>query len=284
MNARKFMNVRLGLSVTALALSGALALSAASCAGSGDGGTGGSSSTGGNSSTGGSSGGGNSGTGGSTSTAPGGDSVSFKDGKAAGAMTGYGWVALGALDKISSPKCAPDSTDTTTTRAISAPGTDPGPCPATGTTVWGSADALCLTGSIPALPDPAVQSDYDNNWGVQVGVNASETEGAEIGTAFSTVALTFAGKPTTGLRASVHLKGDQPGTTYCYNGVTSGKALKLTDFITTCWDGASCTSAGCKALTADMAKNIDKVGLQVSSTTAAITVDNLCLSGIQFTK
>ena len=290
MNARKFLNVRVGLTVTALALSGAMVL-AASCAGSGS--SGGSS---GNNGEGGSSSGGSSGgsagssttpTGGSSTCSAGADSVCFAAGQASGAMTGYGWIAMGPKDSASSPKCAPDAADTTKTQAISAPNTDPGPCPSKGQTMWDTTDSLCISGSIPALPGPSLdtQADYDNNWGVQVGVNASTTEGTEIGTAYSSVAISFNGKPTTGLRAELHIKGDPAGTTYCYNGMTSGTDMKMTDFITTCWDGASCTSAGCKALTADAAKNIDKIGVQVSSVdSVAITVDKLCLTGIQFKK
>ena len=272
MNARKFLNVRVVLTMTALALSGAMVLAAASCAGGGSGGGGsaGNSNGGSSGSNGGSSGGG--------SCSAGSDGVCFSTGKASGVMTGYGWIALGSLDSASSPVCAPDATDTTKTQPI----TKDKACPSTGSTVWGSTDGLCISGDIPALPASPVQSDYDNNWGLQIGVNASDTEGKEIGTAYSSIALTFNGTPTTGLRAELHVKGDPAGTTYCYDGISSGKALKLTDFNTMCWSGVSCTDPACKQFSSDSAKNIDKVGMQVSSTAAEIKVSNLCLTGLQF--
>jgi hypothetical protein len=293
MNARKFFNVRVGLTVTALALSGAMVLFA-SCAGSG-GGSGGSagnsnggSSNGGNSGSNGGSSGSNGGSSGGGTCTAGADSVCFAAGQGSGVMTGYGWIAMGSLDSASSPKCAPDATDTTKTQAISAPNTTPGPCPSTGQTMWDTTDSLCISGNIPQLPASAAQADYDANWGLQVGLNATSTEGDAIGTAYSSVAISFNGKPTTGLRAELHIKGDPAGTTYCYDGVSSGKDVKLTDFNTKCWAGSPCnltSEPACKPLTSDMAANIDKVGIQVSSTaTGAITVDKLCLTGIQFKK
>jgi hypothetical protein len=52
--------------------------------------------------------------------------------------------------------------------------------------------------------------------------------------------------------------------------------MNLTSFNTACWDGSG------TAFTADDASQIDKVGIQVSSTKAAITVSNLCLKSITF--
>ena len=52
--------------------------------------------------------------------------------------------------------------------------------------------------------------------------------------------------------------------------------MKLTSFNTACWDGSG------TAFTADDAPLIDKVGIQVSSTKAAITVTNLCMKNITF--
>jgi hypothetical protein len=289
MNARKFLNVRVGLTVTALALSGAMVLSA-SCAGNG--GTGGSSgnNNGGNSNNnnGGSNNnnggnnnnnGGSNGSGGSSST-PGGSSgscsgsgnVCFSAGQASGAMTGYGWIAMGSLDSASKPVCAPDATDTTKTQPI----TKANACPTTGSTVWSTPDkGLCITGSIPALPSPALQADYDNNWGLQIGANTSTT-GDTLGGSYSTITYTITGTPSKGLRAELHRKGDAD-VPYCHD-MTSGTPIKMTDFNTKCYDSPP---DGVQLTTGDIA-NLDKVGVQVSSDTTAITVTDLCLTGIQF--
>jgi hypothetical protein len=288
MNARKFLNVRVSLTVTALALSGAFAFSAmtTSCAGSGGGGSAGSGSGNGGS------GGGSSGNGGSTGSgncgaAPSGGSVNFCNGKAQGAMTGYGWVALGSLDTISDPTCDTDKHAITKANACNT------------TTNWSTADGLCASGSIPALPaGTPTQSDYDNNWGIEVGVNTSEPPAAKGGTtlggSYTAVTFTVTGTPTTGLRAQVHRKGDGDNGVFCAN-LTSGTKISLNSFSTQCWGGCPSGSqapAGlndtstCYPLTAADVPNIDHAHIQVfsaqSSTQSPITVTNLCLKSIVF--
>jgi len=266
MNARKFLNVRVGLTVTALALSGAMALSA-SCAGSGDSG-GSSGSSGGGSS--GSSGGGSGGSsttpsGGSSGSCSGSGNICFSNGQAQGAMTGWGWVALGSLDSISDPTCDTDKHAITKANAC------------TTTTNWSTSSSLCISGSIPALPAAPLQADYDNNWGVQIGVNSSDPTGTTLGGSYSTITYTVTGTPSSGLRAELHRKGDPDATTYCHD-MTSGTSIKLTDFNTKCYD----SPADGVQLTSSDVGNLDKVGVQVSSTQQAIAVTNLCLTGVQF--
>ena len=284
MNARKFFNVRVSLTVTALALGGALVFSAmtTSCAGSGSGGAGGSGPTGSGGSTGGAAGG-SSGSG-SCGAAPSGGSVNFCNGKAQGAMTGYGWVALGSLDVISDPTCDTDKHLITKANAC---GT---------TTNWNSSDGLCASASIPALPSPAAQADYDANWGIEIGVNTSEppaaSGGTTLGGSYTGVTFTVTGTyPTGGLRAQVHRKGDGDNGVFCAN-MTSGTKISLDQFSTQCWTGCpggpqapaglNTTSGTCYALTAADVPNIDHAHVQVYSTSAAITVNNLCLKSIVF--
>ena len=75
----------------------------------------------------------------------------------------------------------------------------------------------------------------------------------------------------------VHRKGDPDATSYCY-ALTPGTAIPLTSFSTTCYTSASPGTA----ITATDIPNIDKVSVQVSSTTSLITVTNLCITGITF--
>jgi hypothetical protein len=49
-------------------------------------------------------------------------------------------------------------------------------------------------------------------------------------------------------------------------------------YYTACWDGS-----GTRLAAADVA-NLDMIGIQIPSSTAAITVANLCVLGITFTK
>ncbi|MGO9289587.1 MAG: hypothetical protein ACLQIJ_12655 [Polyangia bacterium] len=202
-------------------------------------------------------------TGVTTGAAPSGTTVTFASGKAAGAMTGYGWVALGTADTISSPTCG---TATITNAA-----------PCLTSTTWNSTTALCITGSVPALGTPP---DYTGNWGVSVGVNSTDsTPSGGLGQSFSSVTITVSGSPGSGLRALVHRKGDPAATSYCAT-LTSGTAMPLISFSTTCYTPAS---PGTAITTTDV-PNIDQISVQVSSGTAAITVSNLCITGITFAK
>ena len=258
MNARFLSNVRVGLTVTALTIGGALMFSA--CASSSDGGgsgSGGSSGTG----TGGSSGGGG-------AAQASGNTVTFKTGQAQGAMTGWGWVALGTLDTITDPTC--DTAKAAITKATAC----------TTTTNWNAPDALCINANIPALPSSPVQKDYDENWGVMVGLNSSDPPadkgGSTLGQTFDSITFNLSGSPITGLRGEIHIKGDDDNTVYCAN-IVSGRAVVLTDFNTKCWGDTTTVK-----LTSDKITNIDKVGVQVSSGSAAITVASLCLKSVSF--
>ncbi len=79
---------------------------------------------------------------------PTGTEVTFSNGKAAGAMTGFGWVALGAQDTVTNPTCQ-GAAITSATYCL-------------GQVTWNSTNALCVTGSIPAVA--ATNPDYTNNW------------------------------------------------------------------------------------------------------------------------
>ena len=199
-------------------------------------------------------------TAGTTSATPTGTTVTFASGKAAGAMTGYGWVALGSADSLTSPTCG-TAVYTSTTNCAS--------------TTWSGTTGLCLTGSVPALGTPP---DYTGNWGVQVGVN-SDAAGGGLGQSFTSVAITVTGTPTSGLRAVVHRKGDPVGAGYCA-AMTSGTAITFTSFNTKCYD----TPADGTALTAADVLIIDQIGVQVPSGSAAIAVTSLCITGITFAK
>jgi hypothetical protein len=198
----------------------------------------------------------------STSGPPAAGSVTFKNGKAFGAMTGYGWVGCGSADSVSDPLCG-------TKKFV--PNTA---CPAL---TWTSKDALCLTGSIPALD--ASNPDYTNNWGISFGVNATEAVNGTLAQSYSSISFTLTGAPLTGLRAQVHKKGDPENVSYCA-ALTSGAVLPLTSFTTACYD----TLEPGTALTAADVPEIDKINVQVHSDVSAITVSNLCLTGITLTK
>ena len=206
-------------------------------------------------------------TGGTTtsSTKNTGSTVTFDKGKAAGAMTGYGWVALGSLDTITDPTCGASKTPITSTAACAA---DPN---------W-SGTGLCITGSCPAL---GATPDYTNNYGVVVGVNAGDAGGTGdaslvLGQTFTSITITATGVPTSEVRAQIHVKGDADSKSYCLK-FASGTAMDLAKFATDCY-----ATAPTGLFPAASAPNIDKVSLEAVSATAAVTVTGMCMTGITF--
>jgi hypothetical protein len=191
-----------------------------------------------------------------------GTEVTFAKGKGVGAMVGYGFVAMGSADTVSSPTCG--TTETEITAAA--------PCKTN--TNWSAEDSLCITGEIPIVVD----DDYDSNWGMSVGLNATDPATAGLGQAFKSITISVTGTPLTGLRAKVHRLSDTDAVDYCAT-LKPGVAMPLTSFTRTCYDAAKPGTA----LTAADVLKIDKVQVQVpSSATAAITVSELCITGITF--
>jgi hypothetical protein len=143
------------------------------------------------------------------------------------------------------------------------------------TTTWSRNDALCVTGAIPALPAKPTPSDYDYNWGIHIGVNATPDEPTDvIGRNFTAIAFTFSGVPGKGVRAVLHRQGDPSGTQYCFDEIASGQNLDITRFSTACSDGTI------RTLTIADTPFIDKVGLRIPSASAPITVTDFCLTGL----
>jgi hypothetical protein len=190
-----------------------------------------------------------------------GNTVTYSQGMAQGAMTGAGWVALGPLDKITSPTCG------------GSPITSSTPC--TTSTTWSSSNALCASGYIPALPARPAQTDYDNNWGIDLCANATTPPTGTLATTFRTIAVYLSGSPTTGLRVMVHRIQDADDVWYCAY-FSSGSAVALTSLNTACWDGT-----GFNLTSADV-QLIDRVGIQIPSSNVAITLNNLCITKIVF--
>jgi hypothetical protein len=259
MNAKNFSKVGLG-TVTALALCGALVLSV-SCAGgggttdNGKGGSGGSGGEGGNGEGGGGEGGGGEGgEGGGNATCSAADNeVCFASGKAEGVLQGYGYIALGKLDTATSPVCD----NTGNNGGDSEPITKEQPCPdENATTKWSKEDALCISGTIPKV-DTTSTTAYQDNWGIQIGMNVSAPPGETLGKTYKSVTFHF----------------NSDGVT-----PTNGTSASFTAFNTECWPGGK----GEDLAEEDVA-NIDKIGIQVSSDDKKeYTLDNFCLTKVEF--
>jgi hypothetical protein len=189
--------------------------------------------------------------------------VNFKQGKAEGAMTGWGWASMGALDSVTSPTCGPSKLPLSTQE----------PCMVGFN--WSSIDALCMSGQLPALPDPPTAADFLANWGMSVGVDATDPRGGSVSAAFTAMGVTFTGTPTTGLRIHLHRIGDPDDKMYCHDGIISGVSYLLSSFNTACWD-----SSGTPFNPA--ADRFDRLTFAVTSSSVARTVSDLCLTGISF--
>jgi endoglucanase len=188
--------------------------------------------------------------------------VTIASGRAQGAMTGWGWVDLGVDDLVTDPVCL-----------------DPeGPIEAGLScleTYWSSSNAYCVSGYIPALSSDPTPDEYTNNWGIRINVGATADAAGTLGQPFSQVALSVTGTPQTGLRLTVHRRGDPGGTVYCAP-ITPGSLVSFSRLNTACWD-----DSGVSLSAADVA-NLDRVSLHVPSGTSSITLSNLCLTGLTF--
>ncbi|MGD0838228.1 MAG: hypothetical protein ABSB49_16445 [Polyangia bacterium] len=189
--------------------------------------------------------------------------VTFANGLGVGVVSGYGWVAMGTDDTVSSPTCGSGHLPIS------------GASPCENSTIWDEGNALCATGSVPALPTPTTSAVYAAYWGLQIGVNVkpASTSGP-IGVAYRTITVNLTGSPTSGLRIELHRYGDSAGSDYCASLPVPAAPVPLTSFNTSCWD-----NSGTFLTTAD-APNIDQISVQVTSGSSAITVDELCLDSI----
>jgi hypothetical protein len=267
MNPKRISIFRDSLTVTTLALLGVLGLSA-SCVNSNgskdDNATGGAGGTGGSSAGGTGGAGGGGGSGDYCNQDPPTDTVGFCKGSGKGVMLGDGFVALGLKDFITDPKC--DGKEITKTE----------PCNSKAT--WNADGKVCISGTVPALPSTPGPQDYKDNWGVEVGVHASQATDGTLNQDYKNVIFNVSGKPSTGLRFLVHLLGDDTDTTYCVNS-KSGQKSSLDGFNTKCWG-----EAGTVNLTFDKVKNIDQVGVEVAAGNSEIKVEDLCLESVVFGK
>jgi len=206
--------------------------------------------------------GGVTGAGGTTTPPNAGTVVTVANGQAQGAMTGYGWVALGPLDTVTDPTCS----------SPLGPITGATTCDLT---LWSTPSAYCVSGYLPAVLNTA---DYANNWGIQLGINSTPATGGVLGQPFATISVSMTGAPQTGLRFVAHRRGDVAAATYC--AAMTGLPVAFTSFNTACWDAAG---SGTQMTAADV-PNLDLVGVMVPSAPTAVTLSNLCLVGITFGK
>jgi hypothetical protein len=191
--------------------------------------------------------------------------VTIANYQAQGAMTGFGWIALGDLDSVSDPTCSSPAGPISNGVACDY-------------TAWSSPTAYCMSGSLPALPPGAGQTDFDANWGIQIGINATPTPGGTLAQSFSGLTISVTGTPQTGLRAIAHRAGDGPKQTYCAP-LNPGVPILFSSFNSQCWGGTSTVY-----LSAADVPYLDQLGVQVVSDTVPVKPKNLCVTGITFSR
>jgi hypothetical protein len=199
------------------------------------------------------------GTGGSTNSSTGntGTTVTFSAGKGQGAMTGDAFVSCGTADIITSPTCG-------TGRAAITPAN---PCPSD--TNWSAPDRLCISGVIPARST--------SNGGLQIGLNSTKPAGGGLGQSFFSVTIGVSGAPTAPLRVTIHALG---GDTHCANWTDSTSAIAFNSFTKTCQDPEH---PGTTFPFSDVSM-IDQITVMVPSANTWVTVTDLCITKIEFTK
>jgi hypothetical protein len=178
-------------------------------------------------------------------------SVTFaQNGKLGGGMAGWAWVAAGALATVDSPNPCDDSGCFKNTQS-----------------------GLCTSGSLPALTCTTPESwdcNYDQNWGVVVGLNAQADGGTWGADAPQSVAVSYAGDPGN-YWLTAHVAGDPQDKTYCIQAYPSGMAVRAEQLVSECWssDGEPLPSFAV----------IDRLGLMLASAKTDVAFD-YCVTGV----
>ena len=195
-------------------------------------------------------------------------------------IPGYGWVNLGIGASVTSPTCggAPISGQSPAPFAMA-----PIPSCPVSSLCWDVVNpyfpnALCISGSIPALPANPVQQDYAENWGVMLGYTFT----APIPAAYQSI--TFAANESYSpsgnlLRTAIHLKGDPDDVVYCTAMDPTGAMVPFTNFHAPCRDTPGAVD---KSLRNSDVPNIDRVGVLIEPGASAFTVTNLCFWFVSF--
>jgi len=197
------------------------------------------------------------------------DETTFVNGRAEGALSGYGSISLGAADSVSLPTCG----------EMPIGGLAPSMPPVTfnstcrpSAITWSSETGLCMSGTIPGWSSNKSYSSYLLGWGIMIGVAAREPVQA-IGVAYKTIAFSVTGADSNRLLAVVHLSGDDNNRTYCAS-VVSGTPIKLSSLNTECAFGSGTT------LSEYDVRKIDKIGVEIPLSDDTITLTDFCLTEI----
>ncbi len=161
------------------------------------------------------------------------------DGRLSGAVNGYAWVAAAEGVVVKTPS----------------------PCNSSGC-FRNTGGKLCTSGTIPALVcsgqgTPQYRCNWDKNWGVVLGMNATQPPGPFGNSAPDSVAVTYQSTAHGGsaghFRLNAHVVGDPYSRQYCVDNYTPGAPVRPSDMKTECWFGSGQTLSSFSA--------VDTIGL-----------------------
>lgn len=192
-------------------------------------------------------------------------STIFRDGASIGLLAGPAVPIWGEKDTLTGPTCLPGdytSNGRSCTQYLS----------------WGQGDALCLSGTVPAVPT----AELGTSWGL--GYQITVGRAGELGQDFTTVSANLTGVPASATKAGRFMLGvktlNSDGTTTLYYHIDNGTgtAYPLTEFNTQWWDNTTGVF-----LKTEMVRHINYFHVLIASATSdSVTVTNLCLSQVTF--
>lgn len=198
-------------------------------------------------------------------------SAVFVDGKAVGAISGFGWVTPGKHDTLTSPTCDNSAMDGGAVEPITATRTCAEPA---SHIVWPTSDGLCVSGNIAQV----LYWDDSTNPGIVLAANVSAPPGGTLDGRYRYVVFDYVGNVTPSdwtARAEVHRRGDDASRTYCARALP-GAPVKLLAFNTKCWDDSG------DILWEDDIGKIDWIGLHILMTDRyAYAVTSFCWTGLR---
>jgi FecR protein len=176
-----------------------------------------------------------------------------QNGKLAGPMSGYAWVAGGTGTSFTAPaSCGPSG-------------------------CFANPDArLCAKGNIAPLRctgqgTPQLACDWASNWGGMIGLNPKSASVPWGSAAPSAVAITFSGPPAE-YRLMAHVAGTPDKDVYCVERYEPGRFAQASDLKTACWSDAGVPLGSFQ--------DVDKIGLQVMSAQGVAVPIDVCIDDI----
>ena len=176
-----------------------------------------------------------------------------QNGRLAGPLSGYAWVAGGGGTSFVVPAS----------------------CGTNG--CFGNPDArLCAKGTIAQVrctgqAAPQLSCDWTSDWGGMIGLSVNAANTAWGSEAPSTVAISFTGPPADYL-LTAHVAGTPESDIYCVDKYQPGQLVRAADMRTNCWSSSGAPLPGFQ--------NVDKIGLLIMSSKDGPVPIDVCIDDV----